>query len=327
MLNPLITIIVPVYNKEKYVKKCVDSILAQTYTNLEVLLIDDGSTDNSGIICDEYAIADKRVKVVHKTNNGLSSARNAGLDIATGEFVTLVDSDDYIHKLMIEMLYEELAANNADISMCNRSRISIDDAPLQDENNDYKKYLFTGVEATGKIYEDAIFVSACYKLYRIKLFENIRYPLNIIYEDEYLTPRILYNCTRVVFVDKVLYFYVMTQESITRGGFSRKNLDKIFVLKSRMEFFKSKNLERYFTLDQARLFYSYVTLYCQLTENGGESEEKEKIKYELLNNMKLFLNNQEISGGQKVLLKFINVNFIFLDIYYLLYYRRKSIRH
>ena len=119
----MISVIVPVYNVEKYLRQCLDSVLAQTYRELEIILVDDGSTDGSGAICDEYATRDSRIKVVHQQNGGLSSARNAGLDLATGEYVAFVDSDDYIHETMLELLYQALVENNADTVICNFERV------------------------------------------------------------------------------------------------------------------------------------------------------------------------------------------------------------
>ena len=118
-MENLISVIVPVYNIEAYLRKCIDSILAQTYTNLEIILVDDGSTDNSGEICNEYAAKDARIRVIHKGNGGLSSARNTGIDIATGKYIGFVDSDDYLAPDMYEKLLGAIVNNHADISVCN----------------------------------------------------------------------------------------------------------------------------------------------------------------------------------------------------------------
>ena len=116
----LISIIIPVYNVEQYLSRCIDSVINQTYKNLEIILIDDGSTDDSGEICDEYALKDNRIKVMHKQNGGVSSARNEGLDISKGNYIGFIDSDDFIEKDMYEFLYDLLTKNNCDISCCNK---------------------------------------------------------------------------------------------------------------------------------------------------------------------------------------------------------------
>ena len=130
MKNLLVSVIVPIYNVEKYLRKCVDSILNQTYKNLEIILVDDGSPDNCGNICDEYALSDSRIRIIHKKNGGLSDARNAGLDIARGNYILFVDSDDYIDETMVEKLYEALEKEKAEMSLCSFVYVNDDGVPI-----------------------------------------------------------------------------------------------------------------------------------------------------------------------------------------------------
>lgn len=147
MNNPLITVIIPCYKVEQYLPKCINSVLTQTYTNLEIILVDDGSPDNCGNICDNYAQKDSRIKVIHKTNGGLSDARNKGIDIAHGEYITFIDSDDYVSNDYIEVLYNLLKENNAQMSICLPYCISEMNETIIRINNKNKKIIFNSEEA------------------------------------------------------------------------------------------------------------------------------------------------------------------------------------
>ncbi|MDV4769588.1 glycosyltransferase, partial [Enterococcus faecium] len=176
-----ISIIVPVYKVEPYLRKCVDSILAQTFTDFEVILVDDGSPDNSGKICDEYASKDSRVRVIHKKNGGLSSARNAGIDVARGKYLGFVDSDDYIEKDMYELLYDNIVKEQADLSICGIYDIYAG-KKVKILPEEYK--VLDKVSAMKIVLEAQSFsVHAVNKLYKKELFNKIRYPENIITED------------------------------------------------------------------------------------------------------------------------------------------------
>ena len=173
--KPLISVIVPVYNVQKYVKKSVESILQQTYKNLEIILVDDGSTDESGDICDMLACSDNRVTVIHKKNGGLSDARNAGLDRATGEFVGFVDSDDYIEKNMYEVLEERLNINGADISCCGRYVVQESDGRKTSYFTSAGEEVLSPCQAIGKLLIwDGCDSAAWDKLYKAELFRNHR---------------------------------------------------------------------------------------------------------------------------------------------------------
>lgn len=213
MQEALISVIVPVYKVEKYLKPCVDSILNQTYKNLEIILVDDGSPDNCPKICDEFIEKDNRIKVIHKENGGLSDARNAGIDIATGEYLAFVDSDDYIDSCMYERLLEKLIENNADVAMCYAKNIYDDDCDFYDveqkeidiyDSNDIFKALF----------KKELNNFAWNKLYKKSLFSEIRYPKGKIYEDLFTTYRIFGLCERAVLDRTQMYYYRVRSESI-----------------------------------------------------------------------------------------------------------------
>lgn len=229
MLEPKISVIVPIYNVEKYLVHCIESIINQTYKNLEIILVDDGSLDNCPTICDEFAKKDSRIIVIHKKNGGLSDARNAGLDIATGEYIGFVDSDDYISTDMYRILFNRLSEKDADMAICNYLcvdedyellRGKNDVLPIDDEYIDADKF----VEGyTGKY--GWYYVVAWNKLYKRKLFENLRYPIGKKHEDAFLIHRIVYKSRTIACIKAGLYYYVQRPGSIMAEKFSVKSMD------------------------------------------------------------------------------------------------------
>ena len=210
MQNPLISIIVPIYKVETYIKKCVDSILNQAYKNLEVILVDDGSPDNCGDICDEYSLIDNRVKTIHKKNGGLSSARNAGLDVASGDYIGFVDSDDWIESDMYESLYKTLTERKADISVC--GRYIVEDGRITTISDTEEVQVFTKQEALSQLVLDeynGIKNFAWDKLYKKELFENIRYPEGKYYEDIFTTYKLFSLSNMIAEIKSPKYYYFL----------------------------------------------------------------------------------------------------------------------
>lgn len=215
----LITVVVPVYNVEKCLGRCIDSIIKQTYNNIEIILVDDGSTDSSGKICDSYSNQDNRIKVIHKQNGGLSDARNKGIDIAKGKYITFVDSDDFIALDMISFLYESIKKNNADISTC--SGIMFWDGDELKVYNENTEQVYDGKEALEKyLYQKKITNSAWGKLYNISLFKKIRYPNGKLCEDLGTTYMLLGEANKVVINTCKKYYYYQRENSIMH-----KNVD------------------------------------------------------------------------------------------------------
>ena len=222
--EPLISVIVPVYKVEPYLRQCLDSILAQTYKNLEIILVDDGSPDNCPAICDEYAKKDSRVTVIHKENGGLGSARNAGLDICHGEYIGFVDSDDWLDPDVYRAVADGLLKTDLDMAVIG-----------------YKEFFDDGTEKTrdisaeGDIVTQAellcegrnINVMVCNKIFRRKVWEKLRFPAGILFEDEYTYPYYASECDGAVICGGVYYHYRRHAESITERKFSEKNLDSI----------------------------------------------------------------------------------------------------
>lgn len=220
-MKPLITVIVPVYNTGAYIKKCIDSITSQTYDNIEIILVDDGSTDSSPEICDTLAASDSRIKVFHKENGGVSEARNFALDRMSGEYVSFIDGDDFVADDYIECLFNALSENNADISTCGHYRIEIDGTLKQifkfDENPD-KVIINSGKDAiTQMFYGQTLSASSCCKLYKRSIFNNLRYPGYIMGEDTFVAYYALKAAKNVVHTNRALYYYVQHSASVTNN--------------------------------------------------------------------------------------------------------------
>lgn len=219
----LISIIVPVYNAEKYLKNCVESITRQTITDLEIILIDDGSKDLSSQICDELAKEDKRVKVIHQENMGVSAVRNVGLDIAKGQYIGFVDSDDYIDEDMFEHLLKIMKENNCEISCCNFSK----SCKTVNTNTNNKTTVYDSKASLMELALDRNINGYLWnKLINKKLFESMRFCEDIsISEDKLILWELLKKCNRVCVSDKVCYHYIQHEESLCNSQFSKKRLD------------------------------------------------------------------------------------------------------
>lgn len=220
MIQPLISVIVPCYNVEEYLPKCIESILNQTYRNLEILLVDDGSPDNGGRICDEYAAKDDRIRVIHKKNGGLSDARNAALDVMTGEYVTFIDSDDYVTDGYVEYLYKLIKESGVRLSVSSHqtfedgSSAEICTSPLSVE------IMHTNEALTSMFYQQIFDTSAWAKMYHRSLFsDGIRYPKGWLYEDLPTTYRLMMECDYIAYGNYRSYFYRIRNTSIEGAPF------------------------------------------------------------------------------------------------------------
>lgn len=210
-----ISVIIPVYRVEAYLEKCILSVSAQSYPELEIILVDDGSPDNCGAICDRYALQDTRIRVIHQKNRGLSGARNAGLDEASGSYILFVDSDDFIHPDMIRVLYENMRETKADISVCGFLPVKDGEEVNFNTQEEQERKVFEGEEVMHCLqYRNLLTVVAWNKLYKRSLFEQLRYPERKIHEDEFLIHRLLDMCDRIVFTDRKLYYYLQRGGSI-----------------------------------------------------------------------------------------------------------------
>lgn len=230
-MNPVdtakISVIVPVYKVEPYLDKCISSIVNQTYRNLEIILVDDGSPDNCPAMCDTWAEKDSRIRVIHKTNGGLSDARNAGMAIATGELMTFVDSDDWIAPDMYEHLYQRLAENNSDVATCGVQMVWEDKTPSCTLTRESSCVLNQEEAMRAIIEESWLKQPVWYKLYKTELVRDILFPVGKYHEDVFWSYQAVGRAQRVSVSDHIGYYYLQRGGSIMGAGYSLKRLDAV----------------------------------------------------------------------------------------------------
>ena len=305
-MEKLISIIVPVYKVEKHLCQCIDSIINQTYKNLEIILVDDGSPDCCPKICDEYSKKDKRIKVIHKENGGLSSARNAGLDIASGEYISFIDSDDYISEKFIEVLYDLCEKNECDISECDFIKFE-DIVKLNEVGKSV--VIYTNDEIQNKLYEIEGYkhIVVWNKLYKRYLYEKLRFPIGKINEDEYCTYKAFFYCkTQIAYTTQQLYYYRNNSESIMGKKFNAKRLDFLDAFEERKKFYLANNS---FELYARTVEYYYNVLkYCyKLTKENVSNPQiyLKKIKKQMVENCKEYMKF-DISFIKKMKVMFVS---------------------
>ena len=273
-----ISVIVPIYKVEAYLDKCVQSIVDQTYTNLEIILVDDGSPDRCGQMCDAWAEKDSRIRVIHKENGGLSDARNAGLEIATGTYIAFVDSDDWVSVEYISSMYRAIQETGAQIAGC--GICTVFDGQEPDEGTGTGELcIYSSEEAIGALLQgQGLRAVAWNKLYHKSLLEGERYPVGKHHEDEFFTYRIFEKADRLVCVDERLYFYLQRQGSIMRS-FSIKRLDALDAYLERLQFLE-KRYPNLYRKDKFTFCFSCAMMYCkaQKLDNCPAKAIKQRIK-------------------------------------------------
>ena len=257
----MISVIVPIYKVEKYLPRCVDSIINQTFADIEIILVNDGSPDRCGQICDNYALHENRIKVIHKENGGLSEARNVGIKLAKGEYITFVDSDDYIASNMLEHLMSRLKQYNADIVQCGFLKVYEDEAKSIKNTGSEEEcgtdIVLTGIEALEDYFATESYVAemACAKLYKISLFKEtgITYPVGRIHEDTFTTYKMFCYSKIVVFSTKRLYYHLQRDDSIMgQKNYLLRGLAAYEAAKETVEFIEGHNID---LIDQVQFLY------------------------------------------------------------------------
>ena len=243
MNGPLVSVIVPVYRAEAYLRTCIDSILAQTYPHLEVLLVDDGSPDRCPAICDAYAQQDARVRVIHQKNAGACAARNAALDVCRGAYITFVDSDDFVHPRYVELLWAVLWQQQADLAVAGFTEVSADAVPgAPAAVSDVPVQRVSGRDACRMLHDPAYWTRIVVpwgKLIPRRAFDRLRFPAIPCHEDEALMYKVFYPQKEVVFFDAPLYFYRTTPGSLAHRPFSEKDMVFFPVFDERTRYYES----------------------------------------------------------------------------------------
>jgi glycosyltransferase involved in cell wall biosynthesis len=283
MGNPLVSVIVPVFNVEDYLERCINSILKQTLVDFELILINDGSTDRSAAICDDFANVNDRIKVIHKKNGGLSDARNAGLDIAKGSFITFVDSDDWIEHDMLDHLYNLLLNTNANISQCSYAKVDSYNEKIKEKNNKISVFTITDTPSILERFFNNKDVSSivCDKMFSSTLFSDLRFPVNQNLEDHYLLSDIFVRTKSIVISNDIKYYYYQRENSIMNLAKNLKHMQSSFLAyKNRIKV--SREIENKFLLSTAvKGFASDFFQYYRLIFYYVDTQNKNQMYLEL----------------------------------------------
>lgn len=267
-----ISVIVPVYKVEKYLRNCLNSILNQTYSNWEAILVDDGSPDDCGKICDEYAATDSRFKVIHKENGGLSSARNAANPYISGEYIFFLDSDDFLHREALALLIKLAIEYNADIVQCNFIRGCETSFPLINNKYDISEYdnksIFTSFVAKIIVWN---------KLYRKNVVSGIKFPEGLINEDDFTTWKFYYRSKVIVTTTMPLYYYTINPNSIMSNMNKKPNFIHFEAYRERVKFFHDRKEAELEAVSRIQWMKSLVMLYSNKMNNSKQREEIREI--------------------------------------------------
>ena len=301
MNDALISVIIPVYNVENYLETCMESVTRQSYTNLQIIVVDDGATDNSGMMCDEWAKRDSRICVIHQENGGLSAARNHAIEYVKGEYIAFLDSDDIYHKDFIKLLYLAICTNDADIAQCgierfadgSRPKVKVITEPCKSEC----------LDATGmnkRIYTSGVidYTVVWNKLYKKNIFEEIRFLQNRLHEDTFMTFKLYYLAKKIAVIPEKLYCYRYRKNSIMTTKVSMRNLDMLDAFDTRLDFYNKVKDEELYNLCLERYMFSAVALYYRAMKSDAN------VLAEIFNRAKIVYNkmqeNREVYSSTKM---------------------------
>lgn len=323
MKKELISVIIPIYNVEKYLNRCIDSIINQTYTNLEIVLVDDGSTDSSWDICKEYENKDKRVKAFRKENSGISATRNFALDHTTGKYIFFIDSDDFIDLDLIEKLYESLLRNNCDFTMANR--VNYFDNGIQFcRFSKCGEKSFTRIEALEEMNLYEFFdMSFCGKVIKKELFDGIRFPDGKLCEDFYEMYKVLNKINKIVYVSDTYYYYLQRPGSITKKP--KINWDFVYAAKEQEKFI----LEKYPSLKMcasSAVASSYLTVYDSnfLYKGSIANSELKIMRKDVRSRLKDIIKYNRLSMKKKMQLVLFSYTLPLYNILYKIYKKNEE---
>ena len=301
MTEPLISIIIPVYNVENYLGRCFQSVQKQTYKNLEIILIDDGSTDASGKLCDQYKLHDQRVKVIHQKNGGLSNARNSGLKIAKGEYITFLDSDDLFGSNdYLEELYKKIVDTKSDLAVCAIKELW-PKKELDYGQNFQQETMDPEIALKHMLNEQGFNVSAYAKLYHKRLWKNVEFPDGKLHEDLGTTYKLFMKSKQIIYIPKIKYFYVRREGSIASSNFTPRKLD-ILDFTDEMCAEIDQKFKALKNVTNLRRIHARFSVLCQVSKRTHPKLEKELVAY-IKAHKNYILKNPEASLKDKVAIR------------------------
>lgn len=296
MNKKLVSIIVPVYNTEKYLPRCIDGILNQSHSNIEIILVNDGSVDNSGSICEAYGVKDMRIQVIHKENGGPSEARNVGIDAASGEYITFIDSDDFVHIDYVKTMLLISEKHNCDVVQCALEIGQNDNFTLRRQSDGVNIFDHVAV-FRGRMLK----IAPCGKLYKKRLFSFLRFPVGKKFEDEFVTYKAIYFARRIAILQSFLYYYYQSHNSVMRNSNSEVRLDFLDAYEERIAFFEKYNEPELVLLSQKELAIRAMLYYMKYV---SYSVDVSSVLLEVCrNNCKKVLMDYRVSLLERILLK------------------------
>ena len=319
-MEPLISIIIPIYKVEDYLDRCMQSVLRQSYTNLEIIIVDDGSPDNCPAMCESYQKKDARIKVIHKENGGLSDARNAGIDIAQGQYIAFIDSDDWVSENYIQIMHQKMKEYQCDISI-------IDTVESDGTRQSEKSYnagrvsdkVYSAEEAMQVIFSQREFnTSAWGKLYKRELFLNKRFTKGILYEDLDLIYQLFEMAEKICFSDDAKYYYFQRKDSIAHGSFDRKHMVLLDISQKILEYTDQKHPAIH-DAAVARYVFSNLLILSKIIQDKNYIEEQRTIRKDILQLGKQVYYNPDIERNQKIKVRILTLG---LGIYRYLFTKK-----
>lgn len=321
---PLITVVVPIYKVEEYLDECVQSILNQTYHNLEIFLVDDGSPDRCGEMCDTYAEKDSRVKVIHQKNRGLSGARNSAIDIATGEYITFVDSDDYLKEDMVETLYQEVLQYNAEIATAAYESF-FEDGSRASNPHDGKIFVYSKEEALDCfLFNDYLTPCVWGKLYSISLWKEVRCPEGKLFEDQFTTYKLIDQCKKVVYDTTPRYYYRKRMGSIGHSSFSERTYDLYDAIHEEYNYISQKYPKECPNIAVARITWEIVFVNMMIRSDAIEIKTVVDVQRFAKKNIKKILQCKYINGMRRVQIVLFSYAFGLYKVMYKKFIEKKA---
>lgn len=306
-MNPKISVVLPIYNVEKYLEKCIETVLKQTYSNIEIILVDDGATDSSPQICDKYAKLDNRIRVIHKVNGGLSDARNAGTAVATGEYITYIDSDDYVTETYVEYLYSLIEKYQTKVALCTHT-IVFEGGKEVALGNGEQEVLDAEKCLERMLYHDVIDTSAWGKIYAIDLARQISFPKGKLFEDIGTTYKFFLASGKIACGYEPQYFYGIRKNSIVTGAFNEKKFDLLDMTDQ-----MAKDVgERYPALQSAilrRQVYARFSTLNQMQDVKTHKEQKEELIHYIKSHAKAVMDNPKTPKRDKLAIMLLKMSY------------------
>ncbi|SFD67020.1 Glycosyltransferase involved in cell wall bisynthesis [Lentibacillus persicus] len=310
-MEPAISIIVPVYNLERYIEKCLDSILAQTFADFEVIIVDDGSTDGSGAICEAYAKKDDRVIVLHNEYGGVSAARNAGIAAAAGKYIGFVDGDDYIDENMYDVLFQQCQQTRSDIAVCRLGR-EVDGQLLHHRAGTCRIIHLEHFEALRELFRGVLYrFSLCNKLFKQTCFKNVSFPEGRIHEDLSTVYKLFANANKAVYINYIGYIYVRQENSILTSQYNKNRLDAFKAWNEILPYMNKYYSELMADVYACYGFWCVDNAYYVLNQVSNKLERKEHlttIQENMNGNYKELIRSQGLSFKYKSIVSLINYN-------------------